>query len=339
MDFGLAAFGTVLGDPAPVSTVVSAYTDDVERVLGYGYQTVHRSSPGVGVTDLAELAAQRAMATAAIEPAELDLIVLGLTDIAEYLYWDAAASLQHRLGAGNAEAVLVTQACTTGMTGLDLIAGRFATHPSYQTALFVCANRTCEEYWNRMETQSMVFSDGAVAAIARRGHPGLRWRASQVITDGRYADFYRLDQGGAARPFGTGPQPAEPPRAADAWEILDFFHYEEEPFKRFIAQISERAQAVAQRACAQIGADLSDLRRLILPHDNRHSFESLAAGFGLPLTATNLELGLQTGHLGAADQLYSLSADAAAGRLESGTLVALVGLGRGMHWACTLLEA
>jgi 3-oxoacyl-[acyl-carrier-protein] synthase III len=339
VDYGLAAFGTALGDPVPVAAVLDEYTGDVERVLGYGYQVVHRSPAGLGVTDLAEQAARQALADSGVGPGELDLIVLGLTDIAEYLYWDAAASLQHRLGAHGAEAVLVTQACTTAMAGLDLIAGRFATHPDYQTALIVCANRTCETYWNRMDTQSMIYSDGAAAAIARRGHPRLRWRASQAITDGRYADFYRLETGGTVHPFGTGPQPSEPPRAADAWDILDYFHYEEEPFKQFIAQIGERATAVAQRACARIGAQLTDLDRLILPHDNRHAFESLAAGFGLPASATDAELGLRTGHLGAADQLYALSVDAATGRLEPGRLVALVGLGRGMHWACTILEA
>lgn len=339
MDYGLVAFGSVLGDPEPVEAVVSAYTEDIERIHGYGYRTIHRSPPEVGVTDLAADAARKALDAAGLDPGELDLIVLGITDIAEYLYWDPAASLQHRLGAYNAEAILITQACTASLAGLDLIAGRFASHPGYQNALIVGANRTCEAYWNRMDTQSMVFSDGAAAAVARRGHPRLRWRASEAMTDGRYADFHLLEIGGSACPFGTTRQATDPPSVRDIWDIMEFFDYDDEPFRQFVDQITKRARLIAQRACAQIGADLRDVRRLIALHDNRRSFESLAAEFGLPISATNLETGLDIGHIGAADVLYSLAADVAAGRLEPADLVALVSMGRGMHWACTLIEA
>jgi 3-oxoacyl-[acyl-carrier-protein] synthase III len=43
--------------------------------------------------------------------------------------------------------------------------------------------------------------------------------------------------------------------------------------------------------------------------------------------------------LGAADQLFCLSHYHARGELEPGTRLALVSWGRGMHWACSLLEA
>lgn len=338
MDFGLVSFGSVLGTPVAVDAVVGAYTDDIERVRDYGYRTIHRSPAGVGVTDLAAEAAQRALDAAGLDPLDLDLVVLGITDIAEYLYWDPAASLQHRLGAYNAEAILLTQACTAGLAGLDLIAGKFASHPGYQTAVLVGANRTCEAYWNRMATQSLVFSDGAAAAIARRGHPRLRWRASEAMTDGRYADFHLMDVGGLTCPFGTTEQASVTPQARDAWDIMEFFDYDDESFRQFVDQMGKRVRLVAQRACAQIGADLRDVRRLIFLHDNRRSFESVAAEFGLPMSATNLETGLDIGHLGAADLIYSLAADVAAGRIEQADLVALVGMGRGMHWACTLIE-
>jgi 3-oxoacyl-[acyl-carrier-protein] synthase-3 len=339
MDFGLVSFGTALGVPTAVDTVVDFYTDDIERVIDYGYRTIHRSPPEVGVTSLATDAARRALEAADVDPLDLDLIVLGLTDIAEYLYWDPSASLQHRLGAYNAEAVLIAQACTACLAGLDLIAGKFASHPAYRTALIVGANRTCEAYWNRMATQPLLFSDGAAAAVARRGHPRLRWRASEAMTDGRYADFHLLEVGGTASPFGTAPQAPDSLQVRDAWDIMEYFDYDEEPFREFMDQIGKRARLMAQRACAQISIDLSNVRRLISLHDNKRSFASLAAQFGLPLSATNLETGLDIGHIGAADQIYSLAADVAAARLEPGDLVALVGMGRGMHWACTLIEA
>jgi 3-oxoacyl-[acyl-carrier-protein] synthase-3 len=333
--FGITAFGTALGEPSPVAEVVSAYSEDVERILGYGYASVYRAPDDVLVSDLATAAAQRALAAGGTSPDDVDLLVLALTDIPEYLYWDAAAALQHRLGL-RCESVLVTQACTGALSGLDLIAGRFATHASYRTALLVAANRCCDAYWNRMQTQSMVFSDGAVAAVAVRDHGASRWLASHAITDGRFASLYRMDVGGGAVPFRPGI--TQQPGASDAWDIMEFFDYDDERLAAFTRLIDTRMREVVDDACAAAGVKRSELRYVVLLHDNRRAITSLAKTLEVPLARTNAEISLATGHLGAADQLFSLDKALAAGTVGPGDLVALTGLGRGMHWACTLLE-
>ncbi len=341
MSFGLVAFGDALGEPTPVADVVARYTDDVTRVLGLGYRQVHRCPPEVGLTDLAVRAGQAALDRAGTRAADVDLVVLAVTDLVEYLYWDAAADVAHRLGATGAEAVLLTQACTTGVVSLDTVAGRFATHPDYDTALVVAANRTCEAYWNRMDVQPMVFSDGAVAAVARRGHPRLRWLVTEVVTDGRYAEFYRLDVGGAAAPFDptTGVAASdEAPRVRDVWNVMEFFDYDAERFDEFARELDERAVATARRACERIGTTVSELARVVLLSDNARAMASLAAALGVALERTNHALAAGYGHLGAADQLFCLSRHLDAGELRGGDRVALMSMGRGMHWACTILE-
>ena len=336
MSFGLVSFGEALGEPVPVADVVAEYTDDVNRVLGHGYERVHRCPQATGLTDLAVRAGTAALAAAEVSAADVDLVVLAVTDIVEYLYWDASAELAHRLGATRAEAVLLTQACTTGVVSLDTVAGRFATHPDYRTALVVAANRTCEAYWNRMDVQPMVFSDGAVGVVARRDHPALRWLATEVATDGRYARFHRLDAGGAAAPF-DGAAADEPPRVRDVWDVMEFFDYDAEVFQDFARRLDERAVLVTERACARAGIAVADLARLVLVNDNARAMTSLAAAFGIPLARTNRELAARYGHLGAADQLFCLGRHVEAGELGPGDRVALVSMGRGMHWACTVL--
>ncbi|SCL28838.1 3-oxoacyl-ACP synthase III family protein [Micromonospora aurantiaca (nom. illeg.)] len=335
MSFGLVSFGEALGDPAPVADVVAQYTDDVNRVLGYGYRQVHRAAPDIGLTDLAERAARRALDAATLPAAQVDLLVLAVTDLTEHLYWDAAADLAYRLGAAGAEAVLLTQACTTGVLSLDTVAGKFATHPEYATALVVAANRTCEAYWNRMDTQPMVFSDGAVATVARRGHPRLRWQVTEAATDGRYAGFYRLDGGGAAAPFAPG---AEPPAARDVWHVMEFFDYDPEQLAQYARHLDERMVRVTERACERAGVTVADLARLILVADNERAMTSLAEAHKVPPERTNRELAAEYGHLGAADQLFGLSRLFGAGELHDGDRVALISLGRGTHWACTIIE-
>ncbi|MFF8919548.1 3-oxoacyl-ACP synthase III family protein [Streptomyces sp. NPDC015032] len=335
MNFGMMSFGSALGEPAAVKDIATQYTADVGRVLEYGYRSVHRSPEDVGLTDLAVDAAHSALEESGTEAAELDLLILAITDIPEYLYWDAAASVQARLGAHRAEAMLITQGCVGGITCFDSLAGRFATHPEYRSALVIGANRTCEAYWNRMETHSLLFSDGAAAAVATRDHPRLRWRTSEVITDGRYADFFVLEDGGAAYPFRGGDKPVT---VRDAWDMMEFFDYDPERFEGFIDLMNERVRQVVAQACRRIGAETSDLARVVLLNDNTRTLTAVAGKLGVPMERTNFQLSMEHGHFGAADHLLNLQHHLASGDFAEGELIALAGMGRGMHWGCTIVE-
>ncbi|MBB0242556.1 3-oxoacyl-ACP synthase [Streptomyces alkaliphilus] len=333
MDYGLTAFGVALGEKIAVKDIVTEYTEDVERVLGYGYEYIHRALPDVSVSDLAVEAGAKALGST--DPRDVDLIVLALTDLADHLYWDAAARVQWALGARRAEAVLVDQGCVGGITALDTLAGRFATHPGYNTALVIGVNCTVEAYWNRLDTHSLLFSDGAAAAVAVRGTTSLRWRASYAETDGRYADFFRMDVGGARQPFvpGTGT-----PTVRDAWDVLESFDHDAERVAGYAEEIDERTARAVHRACRQIGCGEEDLARLLLLHDNRRVLAAQAELIGVSPERTNVRLAAAHGHFGAADHLFALARAEESGELEPGDLIALAANGRGMHWACAILQ-
>jgi 3-oxoacyl-[acyl-carrier-protein] synthase-3 len=334
VDYGLIAFGTALGERVAVRDIVADYTDDVERVLGYGYEYVHRVTGAIGVTDLATEAASRALTAAAVDSRDVDLLVLALTDIGDYLYWDTAAAVAHRLNLGTAEAVLVDQGCVGGVTALDTLAGRFATHPDWHTALVVGVNRTTEPYWNRLGTHSLLFSDGAAAAVARRGASGFRWRASYAETDGRYVDFFRMDVGGAAQPFIDGAKPA----VRDAWDIMEHFRYDVQRFTAFAEEINDRTARAVHRACRRAGCVEEELSRLVLLNDNPRTLREQADLIGVDVERTNLRQAIAHGHFGAADHLFSLAMLHESDELPAGALVALAANGRGMHWACAILQ-
>ena len=335
MEFGIAAFGSALGKRTAVADVVHDYTEDTARVLGQGYHAIHVAGQDVGLTDLAVDAAASALADAGVTADEVDLVVLAITDIPEHLYWDASAALAHRLRATRAEAVLVDQGCIGGITALDLVAGRLATHPDYETALVVGANRTCEQYWNRLETHSLLFSDGAAAALVRRDHGRLRWRVTETMTDGAHADHFRLDTGGASAPFGRG---SATPRARDAWDVMEAFDFDADRFTAFVDEMNDRVRQVVERATARIGRSTADLARLVMLNDNARTLADVAGRLDIPMERTNAAFSLDHGHFGAADFLLGLGHLAASGVLADGDLVALAGMGRGMHWSAALLE-
>jgi len=334
--FGVAGLGHVLGDPVEVAQAAPDYTDDLDRVASWEYRRFHRAAPEVGLTDLAVDAGVRALAAAGVQAADVDLVVLAMSDIAEYLYWDPAAVAQSRLGATRAEALLLSQACGGGVASFDVVAGKLATHPEYETALVIGANRVCEPYWNRMEINTSIFSDGAAAAVLRRGWGSCRWLATEIITDGSYAGFMRMDVGGAARPFAGGERAPSVRSPSD--RLDDFFAGDVRRMFEFVATMRARNREVVEVACARAGVAPADLRRVIHFNDNAKQLAEVARDLGVPPERTNLELALEHAHLGCADQLFALEHHLEAGELEPGDLVALTSTASGMHWVCTVLE-
>ncbi|QYN21270.1 3-oxoacyl-ACP synthase III family protein [Amycolatopsis sp. DSM 110486] len=331
MELGIVALGQALGAPCEPGTLAGA---DPAKLRTWGYRRFHRADDGVGLTDLAVRAGEAALRRAGVTAAELDLVVLAMTDIAEYLYWDPAAALQHRLGADRAEALLLAQACGGGVTAFDTVAGRFATHPGHRTALVVAANRIVEAYWDRVETGTSLGSDGAAAAVLRRDHPDCRWLVTETISDGRNAGFMRMETGGGARPFSGAP-----PRIAPLVDRMDtFFDGDGRAALAFADQLTARTREVVGRACERAGVPVGALERTLYLHDNLGAFEALAKELGIPLDRTNVEQAMAHGHCGPADQLISLERLLSGGELVPGDVVALVSMSSGMHWACTLLR-
>jgi 3-oxoacyl-[acyl-carrier-protein] synthase-3 len=337
MSFGIVALGHALGEEIAVADAAPQYTDELRKVAGWGFRGFHRAPDSTGLTDLAEQAGRLALERAGIGADELDLVVLAMTDIAEYLYWDAAAAIQARLGAHRAEALLVNQACGSGVLALDAAAGKFATRAEYRTALVVGANRVCDAYWNRMESTTAITSDGAAAAVLSRGHAERRFLSAAVISDGRYADFFRLETGGTARPFGSDGR--VPDRVASPYDRMEeFFGDDHRAMLDFADTVLRREREVFEIACKRAGVQPDGVRRVIHLNDNRQALADLAGELGLPIERTNAELAMAHGHLGCADQLFCLERHLEAGEIGPGDLVALMSTGSGMHWVCALLR-
>ncbi|MFI6823497.1 3-oxoacyl-ACP synthase III family protein [Micromonospora sp. NPDC050187] len=337
MSFGIAGMGYALGEPRSVAEAAPGYTDDLRRVRDWGYETFHRAADGVGLTDLAATAGREALARSGIDPEQVDLVVLAMADVPEHLYWDPAAATQAKVGAHRAEALLVNQACSSGVMSFDAVAGKYATHPDYKVTLLVAANRVCEAYWNRMESSTAVTSDGAVAAVLVRDHPACRWLATEIRTDGRYADFARLALGGAAAPFVAG-GPA-PPQMGDPAELMtEFLGGDVRAVIRFARYTRDNSRAVMEAACRRGGVPVRAVRHILHMNGTSKGLEQYARDFGVDLANTNATIARTHGHFGSADQLLALGRMLDEGRLASGDVVALSSTGNGMHWACTLLR-
>lgn len=345
MPFGIVAIREALGETVPLTDfAIRQYTsseETLQAVRAWGYRNFHRAPDDVLLTDLAVQAAESALEAAAIAATDLDLVVFATADFAEYLCWDAAAAVQGRIGARGAEAVLVNHACCSGVMAFDTVGGRFATHPHYQKALIVASNRICDAYQNRMETSTSVLSDGAAAAVVQRGHDRMTWLATEVVTDGRYANFFRMDTGGTAAPFGSAdvssPQDLQK-QSNPLSRVAQLLGNDARSMLEFFQKFGGNMRVAVDRVCERTGIERDDIARFIHLNDNRQATAEIAAVLGVPLDRLTGDLGLEHGHFGSVDQLIGLHRLDQAGELSRGDVVALTTLGAGMHWAATLLR-
>jgi len=338
VDIGISHFGFAFGEDQSVEKVAKDYVGDPERVLQWGCDTFHRAPDGVYATDLAAEAAEQALERAGIAAADVDLVALATAENPEYLYWDSAAGLARALGVKKTQTLLFdNEGCGAGTTGFGQIAGTFALQPELETALFVVVNRVDEYRRNRMSINQCVHSDGAVAALLRRGHPGTAWLSTEQFTDPSLVDGFRADYGGAVNPV---PPQDWTNRDASSMEWLHQ-HFGKDPrrMRAFLAERDERVVEIVDRACARAGLSRSDLDHVIYINDARPgAIESVAKPLGIPVERTNAVFAPLHGHMGAADQLTSLGLHLERGDLKLGDIVALCGISSGMRWVCTLFR-
>lgn len=335
--FGIAGFGYAFGEDQDVARVAGAYVPDPERVLRWGYRTFHRAADDVTATALAAAAARDALAGLGLEAADLDLLVVAASEMPEYPHWDSAAALARALKITHTQTLLLTEGCASGVTGLGLVAGVYAVQPEIDTALFVAVNRVSEFHRNRMNVNTAVHSDGAVAAVLRRGHPQTRWLATEQFTHPSLCDWFRTDYGGAVAPV---PPEGWSSAAAPASAERVHAHFGKDPrrLRAFVDALSARSIQVIEGACRRAGVERDELTHLFALNEPADAIDAVARPLGIPPERTNVDLSMVHGHMGAADQLTTLGLRWDAGELGPGDLVALTGTSIGMRWYCSLVK-
>jgi hypothetical protein len=139
-------------------------------------------------------------------------------------------------------------------------------------------------------------------------------------------------------PFQAAAGQARQPRLPPLVERMDaFFGDDGRAALAFATQVNERNRVVFERVCAAAGVPAGSVERVIYLHDSRNAFGELAKELGVGLDRTNCELAMKYGHLGPADQLLSLERLLGSGELVPGDPAAVLTMGSGMQWACTLL--
>jgi 3-oxoacyl-[acyl-carrier-protein] synthase-3 len=274
----------------------------------------------VGLTELAEVAARRALAAAGMDPGAVELIVFGTTSFDDQAP-NQASGLQQRLGAHDAAAMDVNTACTSFLYAWSTANALIRTGV-VRNALVVGGEVISRFMDWRNRNVAVLFGDGCAALVleATQEEQGLLGEKLGCDVGGRDALVIR----------GMGCRYADFTRrlGVTEWEFDG-----QEIFRRAVAGMTQASRAVLEARGK--GADAVDL---LVPHQaNLRIIQAVAHKLEIPAERAfvNVE---RYGNMSAATVAVALVEALEEGRIRPGALLLLPAFGAGLTWCAHLVR-
>jgi 3-oxoacyl-[acyl-carrier-protein] synthase-3 len=274
----------------------------------------------VETSDMATIAAHRALAAAGLEPDDVDLIIVA-TCSPDTLIPSAAAYVQAKLGAKNAGAVDLNAACSgfiySLVFGANMIRG--GTH---KRVLVIGAEKLHYYMDFTDRTTSVLFGDGAGAVVLEPtdGDEGLL--SSELGMDGEASESLCIPG------YGTRGD-----RAADVPSEVGVRMDGPEVFRRAVTMMGGASVRVVEKA--GIAFEAVDI---LIPHQaNRRIIDATARKLKLPSERVFMNIG-DYGNTSAATIPIALTEALEQGRIRPGANIVFAAFGGGLSWAAAVLR-
>jgi 3-oxoacyl-[acyl-carrier-protein] synthase-3 len=286
-----------------------------------GIKERHIAALNQATSDLAVLAAQRALKSGHAKAKDLGAIIVA-TATPDMLFPSTACLVQTQIGAPMVIAFDISAGCTGFLYGLA-VAESFITN-GYDNILVIGADTLTRitDYTDR--TTCVLFGDGAGAAIIAKSDGDHGIVSSYFAANGKPWDLLQQPAGGSRIP-------------ATHESVEKRLHYIKmqgnEVFKVAVRAMSDAAIKTIKRANVRT-ADID----LLIPHQaNSRIIEATAKHLHIPMDRVLINLD-RYGNTSAASIPIALDQALGEGRIKKGDLVLLVAFGAGFTWGGVLLK-
>jgi len=298
-------------------------TTDAWIVERTGIRERRLRAPEQATSDLSLVASKRALEMAGVDPAELDLIVVG-TVTPDMPWPSTAAILQGLLGNTRAFAFDVTAACAGSIYALS-VADRYVSTGLAKKALVVGADMLSRIVDWKDRNSCVLFGDGAGALVLvptedeKRGVQSLH-----LHTDGSYWPILN--------------QPGPGTRAPLTQQLLDERKHYIFMNGREVYKFAVRALADACReALAANGLTPGDVTHVIAHQANKRILDATLERIEVPASKCwmNLE---RYGNTSSASVPISIDEANRAGWFKQGDVILITAIGAGMAWGAGIIR-
>lgn len=274
----------------------------------------------VSTATLASMAAKRALAAADLDPAELDMIILG-TACPDTLIPNAGSFVQDSIGAKNAAVFDLNAACTGFVYGLS-VGTAMIRSGAMKKVLVIGADRIPYFLDYSMRDVAVLFGDGAGAVILEAGEEESGMLAERLGCDGDARDILSARDSGTVRERFAG---------IDGYYDINFEG--PEIFKRAVRGMGQAVTDVLDK-CGLAAEDVD----VLVPHQaNIRIIETLMKRLKAPeeKVIVNIE---KYGNTSAATVPIALCEALEQGRIKPGDHILTAAFGAGLTWGAALIK-
>ena len=297
-------------------------TDDEWIVSRTGIRERRIAGPDETTASMAAVAGLRAIATAGLDPDDIDLIIVG-TLTPDYPMPSTAALVKQAIGNKRAAAMDVGAACSGFVYGYAT-ANAYVASGMAKHVLVVGAETLSRVTDFTDRSTCILFGDAAGAVVLSASDEPGGTLGIEMTTEPSGAYYIWLPAGGAARPAGE---------AALARHENYMKMKGAETFKMAVRTLGSTSLTAVRRA----GLELSDID-LVVPHQaNVRIIEGLAKALDFPMERVFVNVG-HYGNTSAASVPLALSEAVATGRVKQGDRLLLVAFGAGVTSGAIALE-
>ena len=321
---GIAGLGMCVPDRILTNADLAKMVDTTDEWITKrtGIRERRLSDPDTATSDLATVAAERALADAGIAAADLDL-VLCATATGDYLWPATACIVQHRLGAKRAAAFDLSAACSGFCYGLATAAGFIQSGAMRRILVIGADTLTKQVNWEDRST-CILFGDGAGAAVMTPCAADEGLLASSLGSDGSEVESVWMPAGGTRTPL----------TEAEIALKHNTIHMKGREVYEFVMKVvPDVIEQALHRACLRT----EDVSLLVLHQANLRIIEGV--GKRLKISDDRLFVNVDRyGNTSAASIPIALTEAAQQGRLKRGDIVVTVGFGAGLTWAANVIR-
>ena len=298
--------------------------EDLEKVLDTsdewittrtGMKRRHVAAAQQATSDLAIVAARKALAKTSLTPADIDCYIVA-TVTPDYIFPATSCIVASKLGAQDKAAFDIEIACSGFIYGLT-VAASLIRSGVYKRIMLIGAE-TLTKIVNRNDrATAILFGDGAGAVIIEASADD-SFLSSELGSDGSKPELLRVPAGGTRHPL--------TPAAYEAAE--QYIHMEgREVFKFAVTKMISATDVALRKA----NLDKSDLDWLIPHQANKRIIDAAAKYLDMPEDKVIVNI-QEYGNTSAASIPIALSEAVESGKIKDGDVIVFVGFGGGLSW-------
>jgi len=321
---GIIGTGSCLPDKIVTNQDMEKIVDTTDEWVKTrtGISERRMTDENTATSDLATVAASRALENAGLGPEEIDLILVA-TVTPDVMFPSTACIVQDNIGAINAAAFDLEAACSGFLYGLA-VAENFIKTGYYKNVLVIGAETLTKLVDFTDRNTCVLFGDGAGAAIVSEVPEGYGILSSYIGADGKGGKLLTVPAGGSRIP-------------SSVESVLNRLHYVKMDGKEVFKFAVKIMGDAAEKALEKCGLDKEDIDFLIPHQANRRIIDASIKRLKMPNEKVYINLD-KYGNMSSASVAVAIDEASRKGLLKDGDTIVLVGFGGGLTWGSAVLK-